>query len=290
MDNENNSEPKGESNMQVAGRILSCIIFLLIFANSTISFAAPKAELWLRWQENSAQSTIRIDHTAWGQFLSKYLLIGGESGSANLLRYAAVSPEDKKALDKYITELAVAPISKLNRTEQKALWINLYNALTVRTILDHYPVKSIRDIRSGWFSSGPWDLKLVKVAGIDISLNDIEHRILRPIWLDNRVHYAVNCASLGCPNLQIEPFTAENMDRLLDSAAHDYVNSPRGVDLASGKLTVSSIYDWFQVDFGNSETSLLAHLEQFADPALADKLKSYQRSISYQYSWDLNQE
>ncbi|MCK5782915.1 MAG: DUF547 domain-containing protein [Desulfobacterales bacterium] len=275
--------------MQSVGRVLSCMVFLLIFANSTLSFAAPKAELWSRWQENAEQSTTRIVHTAWGQFLSKYLLIS-ESGSANLLRYAAVSADDKRALDQYIAELAVAPLPKLNRVEQKALWINLYNALTVRTILDHYPVKSIRDIRSGWFNPGPWDLKLVKVAGVEISLNDIEHRILRPIWLDNRVHYAVNCASLGCPNLQIEPFTAANMDRLLDKAAHDYVNSPRGVDLASGKLTLSSIYDWFPIDFGNSETSLLAHLEQFADPALAAKLKSYQGSISYQYSWDLNQE
>lgn len=143
-------------------------------------------------------------------------------------------------------------------------------------------------IRSGWFSPDPWDLKLVKVVGVKISLNDIEHRILRPIWKDNRVHYGVNCASLGCPDLQSESFTADNMDRLLDKAAREYVNSPRGVDLAGGKLTLSSIYDWFQVDFGSSETSLLAHLEQYAAPALADKLKKYRGDISYQYSWGLN--
>ncbi|NOQ42661.1 MAG: DUF547 domain-containing protein [Desulfuromusa sp.] len=277
--------------MRFVAKVLFAIIFLLMLGVSigTTAFAAPKAELWPRWQANDAQSTTRIDHSAWAQFLDKYLVLG-KSGAANLVRYAAVSSADKDNLTKYIDTLVAVPITKLNRAEQKATWINLYNALTVLTILDHYPVESIRDIRSGWFSSGPWDLKLIKVEGIELSLNDIEHRILRPIWQDNRVHYAVNCASLGCPNLQPEPFTAENSNRLLEKAAHEYVNSTRGVDLAGGELTLSSIYDWFQADFGGTDATMLAHLGKFAAPALAAKLKSYRGTISYQYSWDLNNE
>ncbi|MCD6580337.1 MAG: DUF547 domain-containing protein [Desulfuromusa sp.] len=275
--------------MRFAVKILFTIIFLLILGGSigTTAFAAPKAELWPRWQVNDAQSSTRIDHSAWVQFLDKYLIIN-KSGAANLVRYAAVSSADKASLAQYLAELSAVSMTKLNRAEQKAVWINLYNALTVYMILDHDPVKSIRDIRSGWFSSGPWDLKLIKVEGIELSLNDIEHRILRPIWQDNRVHYAVNCASLGCPNLQTEPFTADNVDRLLDKAARDYVNSPRGVDLTGGELTLSSIYDWFQADFGGADATVLAHLEKFAAPALAAKLKRYRGTISYQYSWDLN--
>jgi len=275
--------------MRFAAKILFTIIFLLILGGSigTTAFAAPKAELWPRWQANDAQSSTRIDHSAWAQFLNKYLVVS-KSGAANLVRYAAVSSADKDSLAQYLAELSAVPMTKLNRSEQKAAWINLYNALTVYTILDHYPVKSIRDIRSGWFSSGPWDLKLIKVEGIELSLNDIEHRILRPIWQDNRVHYAVNCASLGCPNLQPEPFTAENSNHLLEKAAHEYVNSLRGIDLAGGKLTLSSIYDWFQADFGGTDATMLAHLEKFAAPALAAKLKRYRGTISYQYSWDLN--
>ncbi len=275
--------------MRFTSKILLTTLCLLILGGSmgATAFAAPKAELWPRWEANDSQSSIRVDHSVWAKFLDKYLIVS-KSGMANLVRYAGVSPEDKASLAQYIAELGGVPMSKLNRTEQKAVWINLYNALTVQTILNHYPVKSIRKISSGWFSSGPWDLKLVKMEEIELSLNDIEHRILRPIWEDNRVHYAVNCASLGCPNLQPEVFSAENMERLLDKAARAYVNSPRGVDLAGGKLTLSSIYDWFQVDFGDTDATMLAHLKKYAAPVLAEKLKRYQGRISYQYSWDLN--
>ena len=273
--------------MHVVSKNLFITILLLIVSTSV--YAAPKAELWPHWQANDPQSGTRVDHSSWALFLDRYLVVS-KSGYANLVRYAAVSSADKDSLAKYIDTLAAVPMTKLNRAEQKGAWINLYNALTVLTILDHYLVKSIRDIRSGWFSSGPWDLKLIKVEEIELSLNDIEHRILRPIWQDNRVHYAVNCASLGCPNLQLEPFTAENSHRLLEKAAREYVNSPRGVDLSGGELTLSSIYDWFQADFGGSDATILTHLEKFAAPALAAKLKSYRGTISYQYSWDLNNE
>jgi len=276
--------------MRVALKVsLIAIILLLLGGGMCITaFAAPKAELWPRWQANDAQNSVRVDHSVWTEFLEKYLVVSN-SGTVNLVRYAEVNSSDKDSLAQYLAELSAVPISKLNRVEQKAVWINLYNALTIHTILDHYPVKSIRDISSGWFSSGPWDLKLVKVEGIKVSLNDIEHRILRPIWQDNRVHYAVNCASLGCPNLQPEAFTAENMEQLLNKAARAYVNSSRGVDLIAGKLTLSNIYDWFQVDFGGSEVTLLAHLDKFAAPALAAKLKSYRGTIVYKYNWDLNE-
>jgi hypothetical protein len=275
--------------MRSTSKTLYITLFLLLMVSiDTIAFAAPKAELWPRWQENNPQSTTRVDHSAWAQFLEKYLVVG-TAGATNLVRYAKVNPEDKASLAKYIKTLSAVPMSELNRAEQKAVWINLYNSLTVHTILEHYPVKSIRKISSGWLSSGPWGLKLVEVEETKLSLNDIEHRILRPIWQDNRVHYTVNCASLGCPNLQAEPFTAENIERLLDKAAHDYVNSPRGVDISSDNLILSSIYDWFQEDFGGTDATMLAHLEKFAAPGLAAKLKRYQGAISYQYSWDLNE-
>lgn len=275
--------------MRFAVKDLCSIAFLLILGVSmgTTSFAAPKAELWPHWQTNDSKSDISVDHSLWASFLNRYLVVG-KSGAVNLVRYAAVSSADKDSLAQYITKLSRVPMTKLNRAEQKAVWINIYNALTVHTILDRYPVKSIRDIRSGWFNSGPWDLKLIEVEGTQLSLNDIEHRILRPIWQDSRVHYAVNCASLGCPNLQPEPFTVENSNHLLEKAARDFVNSSRGVNISNGNLLLSSIYNWFQEDFGGTDTTLLSHLEKFAAPALAAKLKRYRGDISYQYSWDLN--
>jgi Protein of unknown function, DUF547 len=267
--------------------VLVALVLSLVWAASV--GAAPQARLWPRWQASDPQSTRQIDHSAWAAFLQKYLVVT-PADAPNLVRYRSVSQADKQALAGYLAALAKVPVARLNRAEQKAYWINLYNALTVKTILDHYPVASIRDIKSGWFSSGPWDLKLIQVDGVELSLNDIEHRILRPIWRDNRIHFAVNCASLGCPSLQPEPFTAANSERLLDQGARDYVNSPRGVHFEGDTLTLSSIFDWYRVDFGGSQAALLSSLERLAAPELAARLEHFNGTIVYAYDWRLNAE
>lgn len=112
------------------------------------AWAAPRPDLWPRWEAHDPASTTGVDHRAWDAFLVTYLVTNHPSG-VNRLRYAQVSAEDKAALARYVGALAAAPVSKLRREEQQAYWINLYNALTVKVILDHYPVKSIRDIKSG---------------------------------------------------------------------------------------------------------------------------------------------
>ncbi len=264
------------------------VLAVLVLLLSTVQGqAAPSAELWPVWQANVPQSTLHIDHTAWGEFLQKYLLVA-KDGTPNLMRYAAVTPADQQLLAAYLVKLSKVAVAQLKRTEQKAYWINLYNALTVKTILDHYPLASIRDIKSGWFSAGPWDLKLIIIAGLELSLNDIEHRILRPIWRDSRIHYAVNCASYSCPSLQPEAFTPENSERLLDQAARDYVNSPRGVQISDNKLVLSSIYDWYRIDFAESEAQLVGYLQSLAAPELEPRLHNFHGTVSYDYDWRLN--
>lgn len=124
---------------------------------------------------------------------------------------------------------------------------------------------------------------MVIVNGKSLTLNDIEHRILRPIWQDPRTHYAVNCASLGCPNLQPEAFTSDNTGALLEQAASDFVNSDKGVLIENNKLQLSSIYDWFAVDFG-TEKQLIQHLDQYRTKPVTNTEK-----ISYDYDWSLNQ-
>jgi hypothetical protein len=268
--------------------IAFAIAMLLSLGLGSIAGAAPRADLWPRWQAHDPQSNTRLDHSAWGRFLETYLVVG-KPGAVNLVRYQAVTAPDKQALDRYVAALAGVTVAKLNRAEQKAYWINFYNALTVKIILDNYPVKSIRDIKSGWFSPGPWDLKLVRVEGVELTLNDIEHRILRPIWQDNRIHYAVNCASLGCPNLPPVPFTAENSERLLDQGARDYVNSFRGTRIEGIVLILSEIYDWYQADFASSRDGVIRHLRQWAEPPLAAALQTFSGEVIYDYDWRLNE-
>ncbi len=249
---------------------------------------APSADLWPRWERHDPNSTAKIDFSDWDGLLKRFVQVS--SDGVNRVDYAAFRSGGKGALAKVIADLTALPISRYTRDEQLAYWINLYNAVTVQVILAHYPVESIRDIdiSPGLFSDGPWDKELVSVEGEALSLNDIEHRILRPIWNDPRLHYAVNCASIGCPNLARDAYDGAEVGNRLDSAAKDYINDPRGVSVAGSKVTVSKIYDWFQEDFGGSTHSVLAHLKRYAAPALAERLDAIGDIEDTRYDWSLN--
>ena len=250
--------------------------------------AAPRAELWPRWQAHDPASTQVINHREWARLLQTY----GAKGEDGIVRidYGRFSDGDKQALKGYIERLASAAVSLLNRDEQLAYWINLYNALTIDLVLAHYPVSSILkiNISPGLFSIGPWDKKLTAVEGEELSLNDIEHRILRPIWRDPRIHYAVSCAALGCPNLVLETYTAENVERLLEANAFFHVNHPRGVRIENGELIVSSIYRWYVADFGGGNAGVLKHLRQYARGELAEKLARNNFIGDDEYDWSIN--
>ena len=169
-------------------RVLFSLLFILF---SLPLFAAPKADLLPYWQDQVATDQRDISHQQWQKLLDKYLVVQPQQ---TLFRYGAVTTEDKQQLSAYINQLSHLDPRKYNRNVQFAYWVNLYNALTVQLIIDHYPVTSITKL-GGFFSFGPWDQPVVTINNKSLSLNDIEHRILRPIWRDPRIHYAVNCAS-----------------------------------------------------------------------------------------------
>ncbi len=269
-------------------RQLRPLVVLSILLFNASALAAPKADLWDRWLPHEPTSTVKVDHKAWDSFLKSSLVLGDDG--VNRIAYGKVSAADRKALDGYVAGLAKTSVKKLNRAEQRAYWINMYNALTVKVILDHYPVKTIRDIdiSPGFFSDGPWGKKLLTIDGAKVSLDDVEHRILRPIWKDPRIHYAVNCASIGCPNLQADAYTSDNVEKLLDKAAREYVNHSRGVQVKGKRLVVSSIYEWFASDFGSKDQAVIEHLKEYAEPELRSKLEPLSRISSHEYDWALN--
>lgn len=282
-----NSRTRAQAPSRFFPILLGAAFLLALFASPAV--AAPKSKLWPRWSAHDPASTVVVDHAAWTRLLQAYT----RPSDDGVVRfdYAGLAAADRPALDRYIARLAAVPVSTLNRDEQLAYWINLYNALTVQVVLDHYPVSSILkiSISPGFFAIGPWGKKLVSIEGEEVSLDDIEHRILRPIWRDPRIHYGVNCASIGCPNLIDKAYTAHEVDTLLEANAIAYVNHPRGVALRGGTLTVSSIYDWFQEDFGASETGVLAHLREYARPELLRDLRLVFEIDSYDYDWSLNE-
>lgn len=249
---------------------------------------APRARLWDYWTQYEPDSNQKIDHSAWGVFLDTYL--SKDHDGISRVDYGGVSSEDRASLEAYIDRMQAVTITRYSRPQQFAYWTNLYNALTIDVVHDHYPVKSIRDIKlsGGLFSAGPWNKKLLEIEGKKVSLNDIEHRILRPIWKDPRIHYALNCASLGCPNLAPVPFTAENSEQLLELGAAEYVNHPRGVQLREGRLWVSSTYIWFEPDFGGGKQGVVEHLIRYAGTALAADLQKTAKISGSDYDWSLN--
>lgn len=226
--------------------------------------------------------------------LTKY--VKTHADGVNRVDYARwkASARDLSSLTGYISRLAARVPSRMPRREAFAFWCNLYNAITLKVVLDRYPVASIRDIKSeGLFDLkayiGPWRTKRVTIEGRSYSLDDIEHRVLRPVFKDPRVHYAVNCAAYGCPNLRAKAWTAAPLDADLDKAAREFINHPRAVTVLPGnRLRVSSIYRWFSEDFGDSDAAILAHLRQYAGAPLAAALASRPVIAEHDYDWSLN--
>ncbi|GAB5388168.1 MAG: DUF547 domain-containing protein [Alphaproteobacteria bacterium] len=252
--------------------------------------AAPKPDLWPVWQAHDATSTTTVDHAVWTGFLSRFLKVGKDG--INRLDYkGAASGPGKAQLSGYVKALQAVKVSSMNRDEQFAYWVNLYNARTVHLVLEDWPVTSIKQVRGGLFNTGPWGDKTATVEGRKLSLDDIEHRILRPIWKDPRIQYAVNCASIGCPNLATTAYTAANHGELMEQGARAYINHPRGVThLGGGRFRYSSIYKWFDEDFGGNDAGILAHFKKYAGPELqsAFDANSLLRLTEDRYDWSLN--
>ncbi|EAU41149.1 hypothetical protein FP2506_12819 [Fulvimarina pelagi HTCC2506] len=244
------------------------------------------------------EQTIDIDWQPYAEFLSDY--VEDDPDGLNRFQYGAVSDADHQALKDMITGWTMLDVEALTASQKFAFYTNLYNALTLDVVLDHYPVESIRDIKiekedqglfaslAGAFDIGPWSADLVTIDGTALSLDEIEHSILRPMG-DERVHYSVNCASIGCPDLKPTPWTAETLEADLDAAARAYVNSDRGLrQSTTGKLLASKIFDWYAGDFGGAD-AVIAYLQPYADGERADWLAaSDAKIVGYRYDWDLN--
>jgi hypothetical protein len=222
----------------------------------------------------------------WARMLERHRSVGPD-GVARF-DYAAARDE-RPALRDWLAEMQAADPTAMTSETAFAFWCDLYNGLTVDLVLEAWPVDSIREVRGGLFNTGPWNEKVATVLGRELSLDDIEHGILRPVWGDARVHYAVNCASIGCPDLGARPWLAEpDLDAALDREARGYVNHPRGAAVRDGRLVVSSIYDWFQADFGGDDAGVIRHLRSHAEAPLRKALAGVSRISEDRYDWSIN--
>jgi len=261
--------------------VLAAAGFYVLSSNDT------DAELDDRWSSFSESSELEIDYSEWQVLLDDYLVSDTDSG-VNLFDYSGLLDDGREPLDETVEYLVSVDPLALNRSEQKAYWINLYNVLTVDLILDNFPTASITTLGSNPLEFGPWNEVAASVNGIELSLNDIEHRIIRPLYDDYRIHFAVNCASIGCPNLAAEVFTADSLDEQLDAAAMDYLNHPRGISIEGDQLNLSSLFDWYASDFGDDQAAVLSTLGQHIDAEARETLLKISGSPTYAYDWGLN--
>ncbi|MCK5368247.1 MAG: DUF547 domain-containing protein, partial [Cyclobacteriaceae bacterium] len=166
-------------------------------------------------------------------------------------------------------------------------WINAYNAFTVKLIIDHYPLESIKDIGSAIqipFVNSPWDIKFIEINGKKLDLNNIEHSILRKKFDEPRIHFAINCASFSCPKLRREAYVANNLDVQLEKQAIQFINDLERNSISGSHAEVSKIFSWFKGDF-TKEGSLVDFLNQYSNTEIGKESK-----ISYMnYNWALNE-
>jgi hypothetical protein len=264
-------------------------LLLLAALAVPLTAVASTAETLATLVKHTPGSAKIVNHAVWDGLLKAYVVKG--SDGLNRVAYAKFKADHPK-LKAYVASLEAINPTGLDRPEQWAYWANLYNAKTIDVVLDKYPVKSIKDVSLGGglkslVGGGPWQAKIMKVAGQTMSLDDIENVVMRPTFKDPRVHYSVNCASVGCPNLPDEAFTGAKLEAQLDAGAKAFINSPRGIIIEGDTAKASSIYDWFRADFGGTDAAVITHMKKYAEPRLKAKLDKINSIAGHDYDWSL---
>lgn len=220
---------------------------------------------------------LSFDHSLYGKILTEFI-------EDDKVDYAGLK-NNSSILDDYlkaVAELRPEALDSMNRLEKVAFYLNVYNALTLKVVTDSYPVKSIKDI------PGAWDRIKLRVATEELTLNQIEHQILRKEFKEPRIHFALVCASKGCPKLGKAPFNGESLDKQLDKKARNFINDKTKVILDRNNriLYISSIFKWFNEDFGD----VIKFIGKYLPEDDAEFIEKTKPKIKYlNYDWSLNE-
>jgi len=229
----------------------------------------------------STHAASDVDNGFYGELLRKYVIDG-------VVDYQGFKNEEDK-LDQYLKILENTNSTALSHDEQFAFYINAYNVWTIKLILSGYPgIKSIKDLGNVFRS--PWKKKICRIDGGIITLDDIEHKILRPRFRDPRVHFAIVCASKSCPPLISEPYRGRVLNQQLDNSARAFINNPERNRLEGNMLYVSSIFKWFAEDFNDD---IIGFFRKYVPDEVKSKLERNRDWIKIKYlsyDWSLNGE
>ncbi len=232
-----------------------------------ISLGLTNSEINFQQDQNQDKGI----HASWNVLLQQYVDADGNVDYHSWKK-------SQTDLDKYIQLLEKTPPANYwDKNDSLAYFINAYNAVTVKLILDNYPLKSIRDIKD------PWDSKSLNLPNNRLTLNDIEHKVLRKMD-DPRIHFAINCASASCPQLSNEAFRASKVQKQLEEATALFINDTSKNQISEKNIGLSKIFLWFSKDFG-SKKERIAFIQKYSQKSFKDNAK-----IKYQeYDWSLNE-
>jgi len=226
-----------------------------------------------------ASASKPISHAIWDSLLRQHVNEAGFVDYEGFLR-------DSTRFNEYLDLLSHNHPNEENwsKNERLAYWINAYNAFTVKLIMNHYPVSSIKDIKNGIpFVNTVWDIKFIKIEDATYDLNNIEHGIIRPKFKDPRIHFAVNCASYSCPKLLNAAFTGERLDQQLDQAARDFLADPTKNIIAKDEVQLSKILSWYRMDFRKYD-NMIEFVNAYGPIEVSPKAKVKHLP----YNWSLN--
>ena len=230
------------------------------------------------------------DNQLFSNILNKYVK-GGLVDYKNLV--------GNKQLDKYLQQLSDTDPDNFSRNEKLAFWINAYNAFTIQIVSENYPIESINELSTGGKIIGHllgktvWDKEFITINNKTYSLNDIEHKILRKID-EPRIHFAIVCASISCPELLNEAYEPDKIEEQLESQAKKFLNdeSRNQFDIKNRKAYISEIFNWFGKDFGKDDEEILKYIFKFLPASVRTDItqNSKQWKVSFKdYNWNLNE-
>ncbi len=264
----------------IALGILAIVAFVIFSMGS-------RAEIYVGTHTKASVFFEDVDQSGWNRLLQKYVNVDGQVAYQKWHS----NREDRRALEKYLTNLSNArPGPSTSTPARLAFWINAYNALTIHGILREYPTSSIRNHTSKLGGYNIWKHLQLYVDGTPHSLNHIEHEILRNLD-EPRIHFAIVCASVGCPRLLNEAYLPEQLNEQLEKNARDFFARGRNFQFESGKIHLSSILDWFGTDFGPDMASQLNSIAKWLpNEAAQQAAESGNVSVHYlDYDWNLNE-
>ncbi|MGI4736952.1 MAG: DUF547 domain-containing protein [Janthinobacterium lividum] len=230
-----------------------------------------------------AAASTPVDHSAFDKLLKKHVTAQG------LVDYKGFKA-DETVFNQYLALLSKnPPAANWSKNDQMAYWINAYNAYTIRLILDHYPVQSIKDIGSKIkipFVTTPWAAKFFSIGGEKMSLDNIEHGILRKKFDDPRIHFTLVCASISCPRLRNEAYTAAQLEKQLDDQGHDFLNNPAKNNITKPSAQLSKYFDWYKGDWEKNGQSVVKWVNRYA----TTKIDASTKVTYLEYNWNLNKQ